>query len=219
MIVALLPAKPLSLAKTRLGSLLSDSNRAAIAAAMFEDVLGALVSVPSVDAVLTVTADHALMERARAAGARIVDEGAPRGLNGAVHLGTEVALGLGAATLLVVLSDVPLVTVADVAELAERVPRRGALLVPSKEGTGTNAIVRRPPGVFATRFGGRSLERHVAEAERSGIPCEILRNARLAFDVDTPEDLRTLASERGAPTTRREMQRIGLVPAELVVPS
>jgi 2-phospho-L-lactate guanylyltransferase len=206
--VALLPAKPLALAKTRLGTLLDDEARMAIAGAMFSDVLRALLAASTLDAVLVVTGDAVLAAHARRMRALVVDEGAPRGLNGAVSLGTEAALRLGAASVLVVLSDVPLVQPADIEDVLARAPRRGALVVPSKEGTGTNAMLRHPPAIFPSCFGGRSLERHVAVAERRGIPCEIVRSARLEFDVDTPEDLRALGASRSATATHRELRRL-----------
>ncbi len=206
--VALLPAKPLPLAKTRLGSLLDDDARMALAGAMFGDVLHALRGAAGLDAVVVVTADPTLATRARHAGAVVIDEGAPRGLNGAVGLGTEAAVRLGADTVLVVLSDVPLVTANDIDDLVARAPRRGALVVPSKEGTGTNAMLRRPPTVFPACFGGRSLERHVATAERADVPCEIVRSVRLGFDLDTPEDLRAFAALEHTTTTHHELLRV-----------
>jgi 2-phospho-L-lactate guanylyltransferase len=205
--VALLPAKPPSLAKTRLGAVLDDDDRAAIAAAMFADVLRALRTTPELDATIVITADEELAERARRDGAILVDEHTPRGLNGAVALGTETAVRLGADTVLVALSDLPLIAPADVAELLGRTPARGALVVPCKDGTGTNAIVRRPPTVLPPCFGGRSLERHVAAAERTGIACAIVRNTRIAFDLDTPEDLRVFATHESATETYREIVR------------
>lgn len=207
--VALLPAKPLLAAKTRLGSLLDDQARMTLAGAMFADVLAALRGAAGLDAVVVVTADATLAARAHQVGAMVIDEGAPRGLNGAVSLGTDAAVRLGASAVLVVLSDVPLVTSSDVDELLARAPRRGALVVPSKEGTGTNAMLRQPPTVFPPCFGGRSLERHVATAERADVPCEIVRNVRLGFDLDTPEDLRAFAALRSATATQRELLRLG----------
>jgi 2-phospho-L-lactate guanylyltransferase len=206
--VAVLPAKLLALAKTRLAPLLPDADRARVAAAMFSDVLHALTTAHTIDAVVVVTADATLASHARRGGAVVVDEGVPRGLNGAVALGTDSALRLGAASVLVVLSDVPLVEPGDVDDLVRRAPAHGALVVPSKEGTGTNAILRRPPTVFPPCFGGRSLERHVAAAERAAIPCTIVRNARLELDLDTPDDLRTFARERSATATYRELARL-----------
>ena len=209
--VALLPAKPLPLAKTRLGTLLGDDERMRVAGAMFADVLRALGASHALDAVVVVTADMVLAARARAAGAVVVDEGTPRGLNGAVNLGTETAVRLGATSVLVVLSDVPLVEPADIDELLHRAPAQGALVVPSKEGTGTNAMLRQPPSVFPPCFGGRSLERHVAAAQRARLACEIVRNPRLELDLDTPEDLRTFAAHASATDTYHEVLRLGAV--------
>lgn len=206
--VALLPAKPLPLAKTRLSPRLDDRERMAMAGAMFADVLCALNAATGLDAVVVVTADATLAERGKSAGAVVLDEGTPRGLNGAVALGTEFALRLGATSVLVLLSDVPLVLPTDIDELLARAPAHGALVVPSKEGTGTNAMFRQPPAIFPPCFGGRSLERHVAAAERCGLPCEIVRSARIGFDLDTPEDLQTFASRESATETYREILRL-----------
>jgi 2-phospho-L-lactate guanylyltransferase len=183
--------------------------RMRLADAMFTDVLHALMSTRELDAVVVVTADASLAARARRAGAVLVDEGTSRGLNGAVSLGTEAAVRLGATSVMVVLSDVPLVEARDVDEIVRRAPDRGALVVPSKEGTGTNAMLRRPPGIFGPCFGGRSLERHVAAAERARLACEIVRSSRLEFDVDTPDDLRAFAARASATETYRELLRLG----------
>ncbi len=58
--VALLPAKPLPLAKTRLGTVLADAERMRVAEAMFSDVLRALAAARGLDAVVVVTADDHL---------------------------------------------------------------------------------------------------------------------------------------------------------------
>lgn len=210
--VAVVPAKPLELAKTRLATLVSSTDRAAITIAMFEDVLAALRAAQRIDRIFVVTADRTLAGRARAASCLVVDEGAPRGLNGAVAIGTNAALALGAQTIAVLLSDVPLVRGADVDDLLDRTPKRGALVVPSKEGLGTNALIRQPGTVFGPAFGGRSLRRHLGAAERAAVPCTIRQNPRVAFDVDTPDDLRVLAARDGATATHREIARLGVVP-------
>jgi 2-phospho-L-lactate guanylyltransferase len=210
--VAVLPAKPLSLAKTRLSALLGPGARAAVSQAMFEDVLAALAGARHLDAVVVVTADPVLARRARRRRVVVVDEGAPRGLNGAVALGMDAALALGAATALVVLSDLPLLRAADVEALCAQGPARGAAVVPSKEGTGTNAMLQRPPRALPPCFGGRSLERHVAAAERLRLTCAIVRRARIEFDLDTPEDLRAFAAVESGTATYREAVRLGLVP-------
>ena len=212
MTIAVLPAKPLQHAKTRLGTVLDPDARAAIARAMFDDVLAALTGAAGITRVLVVTADESLADRARAADAFVVREDEPRGLNAAVALGTDAAVALGATAVMVVLSDVPLIRAADVEELLARTPRHGALIVPSKEGVGTNAIVRRPPTIFGPCFGGRSLARHLAAAERTGVRCVVARNTRVEFDVDTPGDLRVVAGAESATATYREATRLRVAP-------
>jgi 2-phospho-L-lactate guanylyltransferase len=175
-------------------------------------VLGALRAATALDAVIVVTADDALRADAFAAGAIVLDEEAPRGLNVAVRRGTEAAIRHGASSVLVVLSDIPLLMPEDVDAICRLAPPRGALVVPSKEGTFTNAMLRRPPALFAPRFGERSLARHVAAAEEFGLPCRVVRNQRIGFDVDTPDDLRAFVSVESGTTTYREARRLGLAP-------
>jgi 2-phospho-L-lactate guanylyltransferase len=179
---------------------------------MFDDVLGALTRASSLDAVLVVTADAGLAARAAAVGALAIDEGEPRGLNAAVGLGTDAARTLHASTVLVVLSDIPLIEPEDVDELISRSPQQGALLVPCKDGTGTNAMIRTPPTLFQPCFGGRSLERHVAAAERQRATCVLWRSPRVGFDIDTPEDLKVFAAGEGRTATHREVLRLEIAP-------
>jgi 2-phospho-L-lactate guanylyltransferase len=138
-------------------------------------------------------------------------------LNGAVTLGTDAAVRMGASAALVVLSDLPLLCASDVDDLVERAPTGAVLVVPCKDGTGTNAILRRPPAVLPPCFGGRSLERHVGVAERQRLTCEIVRNARIEFDLDTPEDLRAFAAAPSATVTHDAIVRLRLAAARLSV--
>ena len=80
---ALLPTKPLALAKSRLAPFLSDVERQAVSFAMFHDVLECLSRARRVDAVAVVTADRRLLDLAVRMRALAIDEGSPRGLNGA----------------------------------------------------------------------------------------------------------------------------------------
>jgi 2-phospho-L-lactate guanylyltransferase len=66
------------------------------------------------------------------------------------------------------------------------------VMVPSRDGTGTNAILRMPPALFPSHFGEGSFAKHLAEAEAAGARIIIRRNARLEMDVDDEADLRAL---------------------------
>ena len=80
---------------------------------MLTDVVISARSATTVDRVVVVSSDPALLHLARQLGVEAVDEGYPRGLNGAVAVGTEFCLQLGATAVLVLLADLPLVTARD----------------------------------------------------------------------------------------------------------
>jgi 2-phospho-L-lactate guanylyltransferase (CobY/MobA/RfbA family) len=87
--------------------------------------------------------------------------------------------------------DVPLVTREDFTRLAGAA-RPGVVVVPSADGTGTNALARTPPDVIESRFGPGSFLAHLDQARSRGVAAEVLRLPGLMFDIDTPEDVAEL---------------------------
>ncbi|MEA2625776.1 MAG: 2-phospho-L-lactate/phosphoenolpyruvate guanylyltransferase [Candidatus Binatota bacterium] len=211
---ALLPTKPLALAKTRLAPHLTDVDRRSVALAMFHDVLECLIEAPSVDVVAVVTCDPMLIGLADSRGTFVVDERAPQGLNGAAALGTRACLGRGATSVLIVLSDLPRISVDEVEALYAELPAGPHVrLVRSHEGLGTNALFRRPPEVVPTRFGGRSFQGHLDAASAAGTSVDVLDLPGIGFDVDTVADLQALTHTFRPSRTLAAAQRICLTPA------
>ena len=66
------------------------------------------------------------------------------------------------------------------------------IVVPSSDGTGTNALVRTPPNCIESRFGPGSFRAHLDQALSKGLSAEVLRLPGLMFDIDTPEDVAEL---------------------------
>jgi 2-phospho-L-lactate guanylyltransferase len=92
--------------------------------------------------------------------------------------------------------DVPLVRASDIDELLTiECAAPTLVIVPSRDGTGTNAILRSPPALFPSHFGNGSFAKHSAEAERAGAQIVVRRNPRLEMDVDDEADLRLLVQE------------------------
>ncbi|MEK7829677.1 MAG: hypothetical protein AAB401_01250, partial [Acidobacteriota bacterium] len=73
--------------------------------------------------------------------------------------------------------------------LAADKPEPSVVIVPSRDGTGTNAILRRPPTLFPSHFGTGSLAKHIREAEQANAVCTLLDLPNIALDIDEPEDL------------------------------
>jgi 2-phospho-L-lactate guanylyltransferase len=183
--VPIVPLKALAEAKGRLAPEVGPLQRRLLAIAMFEDVIAALQAVPALAAPVVVSPDREVWRRADAMGCRVVEEPPGAGdLNAALASAAKAA---GDGSLLVVAADLPL---ASAAGLERVLAAAGApvAVVPSADGGGTNVLAWRDPGSFAPSFGPDSAARHLA------VPGAVrVDDPGLALDVDTAEDLRTVA--------------------------
>lgn len=210
----LIAAKQLAFAKTRLaGALPASAERGALAEAMFRDVLSAAMSARAADRVAVVTSDRVLLRHAREAGALLIDEEYPRGLNVAVRIASAELARQGAQTVCTVLSDIPLVTAEDIDKVFAAMPadERAVVLVPSRDFSGTNVIARRPPEVIPTQFGSLSLVRHRDDCRARAVTCAIVRLQRPALDLDVPADLIEFARTPSMTHTHGHLARLGLL--------
>jgi len=211
----LIAAKRLALAKTRLSPALpAASERATLAEAMFRDVLNAALSARTAEQVAVVTCDRTLMSLGRAAGAIVLEEEYPRGLNNAVRLGTAELMRIGVRCTCTLLSDIPLITGEDVDAAFAAMPAVGpaVVLVPSRDFSGTNMMVRRPPDVIPTQFGRLSLLRHLDYCRTGRITCRIVRLERPALDLDLPADLQEFERRQSMTHTQTHLSRLALPP-------
>jgi 2-phospho-L-lactate guanylyltransferase len=210
----LIAAKQLPLAKTRLiPALPTVSERSALAEAMFRDVLSAALNARIPERVIVVTCDPVLMMLAQNAGAIVINEEYPRGLNVAVRLATTKLAAAGTTCVCTLLSDIPLVTGDDIDAAFAAMPdeQRAVALVPSRDFSGTNIIVRKPPDVIATQFGRFSLIRHLDDCRQQGIACQIVRLERPALDLDLPADLQEFERRHSLTHTQAHLARLTLV--------
>jgi len=193
--VAVIPVKRLGRALGRLATSMSPAERRALQIAMLEDVLGACRAARRLDGTLVVTEDPEAATLAERLGARTIsDHMPPRGMNAAVRIGLEAVGNEGAEAALVLVSDLPLADgpSIDMVVAAAPVPP-GIVIAPSRDGTGTNALLLRPPGIVPPRLGTRSRERHIEEASRAGAAVTEVESPRLGLDVDIAADLGALA--------------------------
>jgi 2-phospho-L-lactate guanylyltransferase len=191
-VLAILPVKTFSEAKGRLRTGLHPGERRALAEAMFCDVLIALRRARAIDSVLVVSGDHGAQTIAGGYGAEVIED-EEQGHNPAARRGVQAALERGADRVLLVPGDCPTLDPAEVSELVQRpIPLRAALVVPDRHGTGTNALLLRPPDVLDPSFGPDSCERHLTGAREAGIHAEVAHIESLALDIDTAEDLDAL---------------------------
>jgi 2-phospho-L-lactate/phosphoenolpyruvate guanylyltransferase len=190
-IFALLPVKSPHHAKQRLGGFLSAEQREKLARILYQQTLAALCQARGIDRVVVVTNDSDVAEHARSSGTLVFEENEQVSHSVSADAACLRAIKLGATTVLLVPIDVPLVRPDDFSRLAAAA-RPGLIVVPSADGTGTNAMARTPPDVIESRFGPGSCRAHLDQARLKNVPADILRLPGLMFDIDTPEDVAEL---------------------------
>ena len=191
MIFAILPVKSPRNAKQRLKDYLAAEERETLARLLYKQTLAALCQAQGIDRVVVATSDSEVAGQARESGVMVFDEHEQVSHSVSADAACLRAMELGATTALLVPIDVPRVTPADFSQLAAAA-RPGLIVVPSSDGTGTNALVRTPPNVIESRFGPGSFRAHMEQARSKGVFAEALRLPGLMFDIDTPEDVAEL---------------------------
>ena len=195
---AIVPVKPLRQAKSRLGSVLDESERAELSEMMLVRTLQALREVPGIEQTLVVSRDPEALTLARDHGARTVAERGSPELNRALTRATDVAVGNGALSVLVLPADLPELTHEAIDKLLARAPMPPSVVIaPDRHRRGTNALLVTPPGTLKYEFGPDSFRKHVEQAEKSDVEIDICEHSALGFDLDAPEDLKRLKTKEG----------------------
>jgi len=194
---AVLPIKRFAAAKQRLAIGVDDDRREAAAAAMLEDVLEAIGAARSVERTVLVSGDPLAQEIAASAAAtvEVVPDPADEGHVVAAQAGIARAEVDGAARVVLLPGDCPLIEPRELDRLLTGVPEEYVTIVPDRRGTGTNALVLSPPRAIEPAFGDDSCKRHVAAAREAGVPFEVAQVPSLALDLDTPADVVALTRE------------------------
>ena len=136
-------------------------------------------------AVHVVCDDDEVADWARSVGADVLWRPG-HGLNGAVNDGVAELARLGVDRVIVAHADLPHAT-----SFAPLAAVDGVVLVPDRHDDGTNVASIPSRSGFTFEYGPGSCARHAAEAARLGLALTILRDARLGWDVDRPDDLLT----------------------------
>ena len=191
----LVPVKEMSTAKQRLASVLTQEQRTLLARTMLQDICAALAEVKTQPAIALVTNDAFATGLARHYGFQIIVDNDNLGESEAIAMATVEAEKRGARFTMVLPGDIPLPRAREVEAVLAAMPVEGSVLVPAADGRGTNAVLRRPCGLFPLRFGNDSFLPHQAAARATGKASVVLDNADLpgiALDIDRPGDLAQL---------------------------
>ncbi len=184
---AVIPIKATGSAKSRLAGALDAGQRQALVRDMLQHVVAAAQGASTIENTLLIgTSRLGLPESIPL----LDDPGL--GLNAAVQAALEEisAQDRAPGRLLILFADLPEVTSAEIDRLAAA-PYGTIAIAPDRHEIGTNAMCLPLPAARAFRFafGEDSFARHRTEADRLGLPFEVILSHGLERDVDEPEDL------------------------------
>jgi 2-phospho-L-lactate guanylyltransferase len=176
-------------AKQRLRPALGARSRRALAR---RNARLAVAAAAAGDNVLVVAGGEEVAELAATWGAQVLLEPREEGQNVAARRGIDRAVASGADAVLLLSSDLPLVTehaVRDLLGAAGRLAEPVVVAAPALGRGGTNALYLRPPDAVGLHFGDESLAQFRADAEQHGVKFSVFESDALALDLDEPADL------------------------------
>lgn len=186
----IVPMKPFAQAKQRLRPAVNDAERMALARSMLLHVLAAIHNSGAGELRILVSADPEVLALAPAFDfTPLTEENA--GYNNAVAQAIAWAQNQEATTILVLPADLPQLRpgdVCDLVRLAGGAPR-AVVLAPDEAGSGTNALLLRPPSLIPPSFGPDSFSRHQLLARGLGVEPRVHRHPHLGSDIDRPSHL------------------------------
>lgn len=201
----LLPVKRFADSKQRLAGVLTRAQRERLARGMFEDVWETLTAWcgarEDVARLLVITAEPEVL--ARCAGSPLagklvcMEEAEPVSHTESTRQATARAIGMGVTTLLSVPMDTPAMTGEELSQLLEFSRDYQVVVAPSGDGTGTNALLRRPPDAITAHFGPGSCRRHIEDAQTNFQRNRLFSPPGLTADIDTPEEARDFLALAG----------------------
>ena len=191
MIWAVLPLKDFMNAKQRLSGVLAPHERRALFQAMVEDVLQALSECTLIEKILIISDDPTagmLGEHYHAITLAEAESKNP-GLNAAVRQGADYVIAQGGDTMLVIHGDLPLASKDELTRLCRQHQQPGVSIAPDTKNDGSNVMLCSPPNVIDFHYGAGSCQLHSQAAQQQEIYLQVLPQAGLAIDVDSPADL------------------------------
>jgi 2-phospho-L-lactate guanylyltransferase len=191
----ILPVKSFAQGKTRLRTQLSDQARATLARDLFVRALCAALQCPRVSTTYVITNGEDVASVVRITDSErhavvLRDPEPTRPLAELMDWALAEVCARGAARALILMADLPAIEAGDLELLCTALDFHDCVLVPDRRGQSTNALGLHLPFHGRTAFGQPdSLAQHQALARALGLRAWVLANARIAHDIDVPEDL------------------------------
>ncbi len=191
-----IPIKPLRMGKSRLSSVLSDSDRENLNKALLSKIIQCTQEIPEISETVIISCDPAALSLSRELGIRTIRESKCTNLNNALRKATKALKSFHVDQLLILPADLPYITPNDISSIVKKISSPPEIIIsPDQNKNGTNALLINPVGIIDYDFGDWSFKKHIEQAERKKIHVEIYNNDNIAFDLDTPIEIEHLIQE------------------------
>ena len=203
---AIIPVKSFSKAKTRLN--IPQVKRELLCKEMLEEVLRTLSKCKSIDNMVIVSKDDAVIKLSKTYGAiQIFDD--ELGVNQAVHLADQHISGLECDCSVIFPQDIPMMESSDVDSLLGFLKSENSvMLVPSRQFNGTNALVRYHASSMKTQYdkGSYSHQINAAKSVTQKVSLALIR--RMMLDIDDELDLAFMLKQNEKPDFCKKIRNI-----------
>lgn len=209
---AIIPCKRLERAKQRLAGILSPMERSALVTAMLKDVLITVKNTSEIKGILVTSSDCRLRKIAANYQAKPFTYRSGKGLSIALTEASNHLSRLGASSLVVISSDLPLITSDSLSDVLSAISNRPSLAaVPADRDAGTNVLALRPPGIIPFLYGPKSFSRHINIAQKVSVKTTIIERPELGLDIDEPIDLYKFSNTNSNTKTYNYLASSGLL--------
>ena len=175
---------------------MTQDERSRLAWMMLEVTFHAASLARNADRIAVMTSYPPAISLARYYGMEVIIETRQVSESASVDFGSREVMKRGASSALRLPIDLPLITTEDIETILDHQRQApSVVIVPSRDGTGTNALSRRPPDLFPSHFGAGSFVKHLEEAQVSKADCTVIDMPRIALDIDDPDDIEELLKQ------------------------
>ncbi len=206
-IVAIIPVKTFSKAKTRLN--LSSNQREDLCRIMLEEVVGTIFNTKNIDKTIVVSKEEEALKLTKKFGVKEIFDDDESGVNHAVSLADSYLENNKWDTSIVFPQDIPFIQSEDIEHLIQfSKSSQSVLVVPSRRFDGTNALLRRPHNLTKTHYDEDSYKIHLEIGKSMTSNTSLIFLRRIMFDVDNQEDLEFLLSHNEKPEFYTKINQI-----------
>ena len=185
----IIPVKDLKNSKSRLSNHLERFNRIVLSTQMLLHTLDVANSSENVSEIVVVSSDDNVKDIIQQKNVTFIKESGNFSVNNAVSIGIDYFEKKNHNSVLILPIDLICLTISDIKNIIELGKQYDIVLVPSKDGNGTNALYLKLPNLFHTRFDNSSLNNHILESFKRNLKMKIYVSYSTIMDVDSYDDL------------------------------